>query len=219
MIKHHVKQHKWKVGFIAFGSVFLFLWLLKAPVMSAYFSSKMGVPVYLGTIDIWPRKTLIYSFNIKNPPNFGLASAFESKHVKIGYKLNKLLGASTEIDLIELDQVFINIELLEAGKGNNWESFTGQLLNKKPQKAMIIHRLVINGLTAEIHGKGAIAMGIAGTRHFDHLELNEINSAEGFPTKQVAGQIFEGAGLEIYLEKFFNPVESVEETINPLNFF
>ncbi|HSX11486.1 MAG TPA: hypothetical protein VLF94_07230 [Chlamydiales bacterium] len=188
--------------------------------MSTYISSKMKVPVYVGMISTWPSETTLHTFKVANPRGFETPDAFTAKRVVIRYRLGSLLQDVSEIDEIAVEDAHINIEILDpAGKTNNWGAIGGRMPNRKRKSEVVVRRLTIDNLTAEIQGKGAIVLGIAGTKHFDHMEFDHIDGQEGFPTKEVARQIFESAGMAEYLEKFLNPTERIQESINPFNLF
>ena len=58
-----------------------------------------------------------------------------------------------------------------------------------------------------------------GTQHFDQIELDEINSAEGFPTKELISKIFQKAGIIKYIENLFNPTQQIKSVLNPFRLF
>lgn len=220
MMRHHLREHKWKFRFIIAGAVLIFLWLIKAPLMSSYISSKVHIPVYVGTISLWPHETSIRTFEIMNPRGYKGQNAFHAKHVKIRYRFGDLFHAVTEIEEIALKDVHLNIEILEKEPAsNNWAAIGARIPLKKIQKGCIVHKLTIDNLTAEISGKGAVLLGLAGTQHFEQMEFNDVNGEEGFPTKELVGKIFESAGVARYLEQFLNPAERIQNSINPFDIF
>jgi hypothetical protein len=57
-------------------------------------------------------------------------------------------------------------------------------------------------------------LGLSGSnqiKKIDRLEFNEINSREGFPTKQLINAIFQGAGLQDYIKNMLNPENVIKK--------
>jgi hypothetical protein len=220
MMKHHLWQHKWKVKFMLLGSFLLLLWLCKGALMSNYLSSKVHLPVYVGSISMWPNETSIRTFKITNPRGFGRQEALQAKRVKIRYTFSDLFRGVTEIEEIVFKDVHLNIEILKKEPdSNNWTVIGARMPSAKTSQKVIIRKLTINNLTAEVGGKGAVLLGVAGTQHFDQIEFTDIDSQAGFPTKELVAKLFEGAGVANYLERFLNPLERVQSAINPFDFF
>lgn len=219
-MRHHLREHKWKFRLIIAGAILIFLWLIKAALMSTYISSKIHIPIYVGDISLWPSETSIRTFEIVNPRGYGRQNAFHAKHVKIRYRFGDLFHAVPELEEIALKDVHLNIEILErTPQSSNWAAIGARMPLKKIQKQFIIHRLTIENMTAEITGKGAVMLGVAGTQHFDQIEFDHVSGQEGFPTKELVGKIFESAGVEKYLEQFLNPTERIQNSINPFDLF
>ncbi len=214
-------RHGWKFVSLIVVASLIFLWLIKASVMSIYLTDKVGVPVTMRTISMWPKETTMHHFRIDNPPGFKALSALVVKKTTISYQFSSLIGNPSEINEILLDGVDLNIEIRSSkGSDNNWTAIGAQMpKSKKPSKAVIIHKLIIRNMTVETQGKGAKALGVAGKQHFDQMEFNEINSAQGFPTKELVTEIFKNAGLLKYLENFLNPTERIKEALNPFKIF
>lgn len=213
-------KHRWTlIGLIIVG-VLIFLWLIKAPIMSSYLTDKMGVPVTVRTISMWPKETTIRHFRIGNPHGFKSRTALEVAKTVINYRWKALRQTPTEIDLITLDRVVVDIEMRNAiGSDNNWAAIGAQMPDKKGGTEVIIHKLVLKDMTVKITGAKAKILGVAGTKHFDRMEFDEIDSRNGFPTKELIRRIFEGAGLMKYLDNFLNPVKQIQKALNPFNIF
>lgn len=210
----------WKLFALVLIGFIVFVWLIKAPVMSSYLTSKMGIPVNVGSISVWPSKTVMHRFTIENPFGFTSRTAFKSDSVIIKYQFANLTNEPSEIDLIVLDGVYLNIDIRNAsGKDNNWAAIAAQMPERKSNKHVVIHKVIIRNMTVETQGAGANALGVSGTRHFDEMEFNEINSADGFPTKELINNIFEKAGLMKYIENLLNPSERIKGALKPLKIF
>lgn len=213
-----MSHHSWKFVSLILLGCFIFLWLIKAPILSVYLTEKMGVQVTARTISVWPGESTIRHFRIANPPGFHSPTAFEV--VKTHISFVSLFSNPLIINEIVLDGIRLNIEIRnKAASDNNWAAIGAHLPKTSKGKSIIIHKLILKNMTVVTTGKGAVKLGVAGTQHFDHMEFDEINSEHGFPTKDLVSQIFKGAGLMKYLENFLNPTQRIKDTLNPFNIF
>lgn len=212
-------RYGWKILLTLILAAIIFIWFIQPSFVSSYLTRKMNVPVSLSSIAIRPTKTSIWNFQIDNPSGFGGGAAFKAKQTRIGYSYKKLFENPVEIDEIVLDDVYLNIVLPSSSvSNNNWSALGAQMPERKGDTAVLIHKLIINRLTVETDGKGARGLKIAGVRHFDRMEFDEINSANGFPTKELARRIFQDAGILNYLQQFLNP-QTIQKTINIIKTF
>jgi hypothetical protein len=213
-------RHGWKFFLLLILVLLVFLWLIKAPAVAAYLSKKVGVEVTLRTISIWPSSTTIRSFRIENPDEYRSRTAFESKKAEISYQMDSLRKTPLEIDEIVLDGVYLNI-ILNSIKAtdNNWSAIGARMPRGKRGREVLIHKLILRNMTVETQGKGARLLGVSGKQYFDEMEFNEINSAEGFPTKELIANIFGKVGILKYIQNFLNPVEDIKGVLNPFKIF
>lgn len=199
------------VGLVIVGAV-IFLWLIKAPILSWYLSNKMKVPVSVSMISIWPKETTISGFSIHNPSGFKDRKAFAAKKIRADYELKKVMADNTEIDRIQVDHALLLVDCANpVCSDNNWTAISSGMppSSGKSKGSTTIHKLVINDLTIRFKGielmkaTGALTntVKLPDEKHFDTIEFNEINTAEGFPTDQLIHQIFDKAGLNDYLQK------------------
>lgn len=213
-------RHGWKFLALLLIAGIAFLWLIKAPVISAYFSDKLGVPVTMRSISIWPKRTTISDFRIANPYGFKSKTAFKVEKTTIDYRWKAVFQTPSEIDQILMQDVFLSIELKNpTGSNNNWSAIGAGIPKDRGDKEVIVHKMILKNITVKIEGMGARILGVAGTKHFDEMEFNEINSKDGFPTKELVSQIFQGAGLLKYLDQFLKPVKEIKNALNPFNIF
>ena len=213
-------KHGWKLIVLILIASITFLWLIKAPIMSSYLTKKMGIPVTLRTISMWPKEATIHHFGIANPRGFKSKQAIQIDKIKLLYRTKFLFNNPVVIDWITLENIVLNIEIRNpTGSDNNWTSLGAQLPEKKSGKEVVIHKLVLKNLTVKTTGAGAKILGVAGTLHFDRMEFDEIDSRDGFPTKELISRIFQGAGIKKYLENFLNPTQRIKDTLNPFNIF
>lgn len=212
------KSLSWKFILLIFAAAVLFLWLIKAPVMSWYLTEKIKVPVSIGRISIWPSETTIHRFRVANPHGFKNRTALEAKVSKIDYQFSKLMGPVSEIDQIEIDDIFLSIDCSNPlCTSNNWTAI-GDKMAKKEEKErnhrVVVHKLVLSNLNVHIHG-----LGIGQppqTKRIARLEFHEIDSDKGFPTQKLIRAIFRGLGLEQYLKNAFNPQNAIKQFLPKL---
>jgi hypothetical protein len=213
-------KSRYKLFFILGLAAFVLFWLMKAPVISSYVTRKMGVTVAIGSVSIGSRETKMSHFRILNTPGFGSREAFKADRIHIVYRFGKLRSSPSEIDEIVLDDVYLNIELHSSNRSdNNWTAIGNAMPKLRDHHPVVIHKLIIKNLTVETQGKGAKLLGVAGTRRFNQMEFNEINSQEGFPTKELIDRIFKDAGIWKYIENLLNPVQDLRKKLNPINIF
>lgn len=204
----------WKILFLIFVGFIIFAWLMKAPIMSSYFTSKMGIPVNIGGISIRLSKTSMERLTIDNPRGYSSHKALEVKDTTLKYRWDALRADPSEIDLIVLDGVSLNIDIRDpTGTNNNWAAIIDQIPKRKSDKHVVIHKLIIRNLTVYTEGAGAKILGVSGTRHFDEMQFDEINSADGFPTKELIARIFGNVGLMKYIENLINPTQRIKNTL------
>ncbi len=211
-----MKRHAWKLVILIILAAIVFLWLIKAPLVSSYLSNKMRVPVSISRISIWPSQTLIHEFKIKNPSGFRKPYAFTAETTQIDYQWKQLRGEPTVIDQIIVDGIFLDVECTNgACTSNNWTAIGANMPKQKSDREVIIHKLILTNLDAQISGL-AVVKGKTLKQHVDRLEFYEIDSKQGFPTEQLIREIFGKAGMQEYIKNLLSP-EKILEKINPLN--
>lgn len=207
------------IALIGIG-LLLALWFIKAPVISSYLTDKLGLEVSIRGISIWPRETSITQFKIANPSGYRARNALDIEKTQIHYSWRKLFQNPSVIDLIVLENVALNIEIRKGGTSdNNWADIGSYMPERKNEREMLIRKVIVKNLTVTTEGVGANTLGVAGVKHFDQMEFTEINSKEGFPTKELINQIFQGAGLRIFIQKFLNPTQQIQKALNPFKLF
>ncbi len=213
-----MKHLTWKILLLSVAAALVFLWLIKAPLIATYLTGKMKVPVTIGSLNISPSKTKIHNFQINNPRGFKAKAAFKAEEIEVDYQFKQLFGNPSVIDLIDVRDVFLSIELLNAtGSRNNWTVLGSKLPKEEPSshaRALLIHKLVLTNLTVEI--RGLSLNGAPQFKKIDRLEFNEIDSREGFPTKELIRAIFQGAGLQDYIKELLSPENLLKKFFSPL---
>jgi len=208
------KSISWKVLLLLILGAIVFFWLVKAPIMSWYLTKKMGVPVSISSISIWPSQTKIHDFKIRNPRGFKLKDALRAKTTTIDYRLDKLRGNPSEIDQILIDDIYLSIILTSPlGKDNNWSAIAAGMPpdDTKIDHEVIIHRLILSNLNVEIQGGKLIKA--PSSKHIDRMEFKEVSSKTGFPTKELIKEIFQGAGIDQYIKDALDPTKTLQKVI------
>ena len=130
-------------------------------------------------------------FRIHNPKSFKNHTAFSAENGHILYRANHLFSTPSEIDLIELDNVELDIEFTNPlGTENNW---TGLISKIKPRTGtVVIHKFAINNLTVRKTDDST-------PNHYSRIELEEVEGSGGFPTQELISEIFKAANIDRYL--------------------
>src|SRR5262245_32445365 len=212
-----MKKYGWKVGLLTIFAVLVLFWLIRAPILSAYVSSKIGLPVTIRWVGLWPSRTNMHGFVMMNPSGFK-NSAFKAKEVVCRYRLNELFGESTVIDLIEVDHSVLTIEFKDPNStDNNWTVLGEKVEKRQEGSKVLIKKLVLKDFNVDIQGTNNIAK--AKQTHFDEVEFDNIGSEEGFPTERLIRMIFETGGIDQFLKGLFNPEKGLQKAMSPLKMF
>lgn len=213
-------KHGWKLIVLILVASVAFVWLIKAPIMSSYLSKKLGLQVTLRAISIWPKTTIIHHFTLENPHGFKRHPALQIARTEVDYRFQALKGNPSEIDQILLENVELNIDIpTPAATKNNWSAIGKEMPKNTTNRAVVVHKLILKNLTVKTRGAGATVLGIAGTKQFAHMEFDQIDSRNGFPTKELIRNIFQGVGALDYLKEFLDPINEIQEVLNPLHIF
>lgn len=216
------------------------LLIVKGEVASSYLSKKLGVEVSMLGVKLRPSYLKISHFKISNPRGAKKPVAFSAETILTEYVWKNLMGNPSIIDRIEMDNVFLEVEIYNTkGKQNNWTIITKNLKEKegkeetneksnegkgrkksklkvKEGREVIIRKLEINNLDVEISGLGLAGKlgNVPKKKHLDHLEFYNISSKEGFPTKELIQKIFGSSGLDDLLKGIFKPEGLIENLKN-----
>jgi len=213
-----MKRFAWKLLVLVLIAVGVFFWIIKASIISSYLTKKMRVPISIEWISIWPREMQMHNFKIRNPKGFKTPIAFTAETTEIDYAWKKLMGNPTEIDQIVMDTVFLGVEFSNPlGSKNNWTAIGQNMPAAKGGQRVIIRKLILHHLNVEIRGLGL--MGKTTYKQVDHLEFDNIDSSQGFPTEELVRKIFGGSGLQEYLKDAFSPQNQLQRLTNPFQIF
>jgi hypothetical protein len=194
------------------------IWVLKAPIISSYLSHKLGVNVSMGSVRISTTEMKIKKFKINNPIGARSNTALSSQNIKVSYTWNDLRSDPGIIDDIELNNVFLGIELYNAtGTQNNWSQILANVDDEqdKDAKETIVKHLVINNLAVSIRGKGFFSSWKK-IKEIPRLEFRNISSKDGFPTEELIEQIFDEANLGTYIKELIKqPTQVLDKIFSP----
>ena len=217
-----MKKYIWGLtAAILIGAV-VFLWLIKTPMLSSYLTNKMRVPVSIGWVGLGIDHVTFHSLRIKNPPGFREGAAFRAHEITCQYQLSKLFANPAVIEQILVQTSTLRIDFSNAlGSRNNWTEIAERMGPKKGSAEVFIRKLILSDFTVEIRGLGAkgLLLKVPKTKHFDRLEFDNIDSKKGFPTDELIQQIFQGAGIQQYIQDLLSPLKNPQNLLNPLPFF
>jgi len=206
------------VVIVAVISLIIAILLLKAPVISSYLSYKLGVNVSMRSVSISTGGMKITKFKINNPIGARTNTALSAKKINVDYEWQELRSDPGVIEDIEINDVFLGIELYNSsGSRNNWSQILATVDDNqdKDAKEMIIKRLVIKNLSVSVRGKG-IFSSWQKIKEIPRLEFRDISSKEGFPTEKLIEQVFDEANLGTYIKELIKqPVKLLDKVISP----
>ncbi len=211
----------WKIAILSVAAAIVFFWVVKTELIATYLTEKIKIPVTIGQIELGLSQSQIIDFQIRNPRGFHSHFALLAANTSIAYQLTELFSSPSIIDTIEIDDVFLSIELLNPlGTQNNW-TVIGENIRKKEAKERLhevaVHTLIVRNLTVEIRGLGL--SGATQVKQIPYLQFDNIDSHEGFPTKELIQAIFGGSGLMQYIQDIFNPQNLLPKALSPFQLF
>jgi len=208
-----MKKYGWKALVLLALAALVFVWLIRAPILSSYLTKKMGLEVSLRWIGLWPSHTTIHLFKVKNPPGY-TGEAFKAAKIVCNYQLGPLFGDPSVIEEIEIHNCVLRIDFPSSlSASNNWTAI-GEKIRKERGGGVIIRKLILTNFDVEIHGSPVFVK--AKQTHFDRLEFDEIDSEEGFPTEKLIQLIFQTSGIDQFLQNLFQPAQKY---LSPLKIF
>ncbi|MBN2478737.1 MAG: hypothetical protein JXA94_00760 [Parachlamydiales bacterium] len=200
-----MKKHKaWLLPVIIVVALILFLWIIKAPIMSAYLSSKLKANGSFSSVKLSSSKMTIGGLKIFNPRGSKNKYALTTKQIIVNYSLKKLFSSPSIIDSIVVEDSQLNIECSNPlCTQNNWtiiaKNISKMEKSKKEGKEVIVSTLTLQNLDVEVMG-----LGLDFTKkkniHKSNLTFKNISSKQGFPTQQLIKAIFKSADLQDYLK-------------------
>lgn len=212
-----MRNYGWKLFVLVLLTAFVFVWLVRAPILSIYFSKQSGLNLSIEWIGIWPSEFKMHNFSINNPSGYE-GKAFQAKQIICDYKVSELFNDPAVIEQIEIQNSVLRIDLTNPmSASNNWTAMGEKMPKQKKTGHIIIRKLVLTNFNVDIRGHHMFVK--PKQTHFDRLEFNEIDSQEGFPTELLVRLIFQSSGMNELLQDFFNPARDLQKVLRPLNIF
>ena len=206
----------WKFITLIILAAIIFLWLIKAPILSMFLTQKLRVPIFIEWASIYPNSMEMRGFKIKNPEHFKMPDAFTVQETTVDYQWREAFGNPLVFDQLALDDVFVGVEFVNAsGSENNWTEISAHMPKQKSTREVFIRKLILTNINIEIRELGRMAKPI--TRHVERMEFEEIDSKHGFPTEELIHRVFGPAGLEKFIQNVFNPGGILEDAVDPLS--
>lgn len=158
------------IGFAAF------IWLVKVPILSHYFSEKLGLFVSIEWVSIWPNESTFRGLKIHNPKGFHPNFALEIQEVRVDYHLKTFFAKPSIIDQISCEHLLLNVDQ------NNWDVL---LQSAKGEGSLRVNKLVLSDLTIHYTDRG----GQTTKRHIDRMDFEDIQGENGFPIDQILKEL------------------------------
>ncbi len=199
--------------------LFIFLWIIKTPVMAMYLSGKLKTDVKISSISISGNQMTIKGFKLKNPRGSKSKYAFTTNKIEVNYSFKKLLSNPSFIDSITVADIFLDIECKNPlCTKNNWTTIVdniNQKEKKSPSKREVnISTLTFENIDVQISGFGIDFMKTK-KKHISHISFNNVNSKDGFPTKELIKAIFGSVGLQDYLKGILDVKGKIDNILSP----
>ena len=212
-----MKRYGWKFFILIILASLVFVWLIRAPLISSYLSKKLRIEISIRWIGVWPTYMNIHGFAVKNPPGYH-EKAFKAEEITCRYNLGQLLGNPTVIDSIEIKNPVLRIDFTNPlGTANNWTALAERMPERKSRSNVVIRKLILTNFNVEIYGANLLVK--PKQTHFDRLEFDEIDSQQGFPTARLIRMIFQSSGIDQYLQDLFNPEQNIQNLLSPQKIF
>lgn len=216
--KSYWKRHTFIGILIIIILAIVVVWVLKAPILSSYLSSKLKVPISISSMDVSKSRMKIRNFSIKNPWGYNSKYAFYTQSIDAKYDWLKLMDSPSQIELIQINHAYLNIDCSNMlCTKNNWSKIVDKMQKKKTKtsdKEVIVRRLELNDLTVTIHGMG-LDSNSSTTSHFNSFVFTDVSSKTGFPTDELIYEIFKSAGIKKYIEDILKLQKHVQKMIQP----
>lgn len=195
-----MRGRPWGTILLIFVALLLFLWLIKAPILSSYLSHKLGIRISAGTISVWPSSMKIKKFFIRNPKGFDVSHALKVALVDVRYQWEELKSDPSVINSITMNDLDLDVEIKDqVGQSNNWSVIIEKMSKtNRSSKRVVIRKLILKNLKVHVSGG---PFSSPETRTFDLMEFENIDSKEGFPTEELIEKIFGKAGILKYIER------------------
>lgn len=191
------------VAIIAAVVIVTLYWSRLPEFISSKLSEKMRVQVSIEEINVGWDAIGVNNVSVGNPEGYRLAKAFQTESIDVQAPLPNYLDNPIVIDKVQLDHVYVGIELdSKKSKTGNWTVILGNLEGgeKKPSKGgkkVLIKKLILTDIKIDLAYNKENQV-----THLDtikRLEFNNVSSEEGIPLEQISSII-----LNQMLKKIFS---------------
>jgi len=212
-------------GYLAWGKVPSYL--------SDTFSKALGTSVYVGNANLSLQKITLNKISIDGPKNSKLPKAFECQELQINAWLSRYLQNPIEIDLIELNDVYLGLEFDSVNSSTgNWSRLMGHLEASQnahagqKTRSVLIKKLVINRIECQVLYDDRKEKVIT-LKPIDQLVFENISSSEGFPVEQLMNsvlgkmlkEVFVRENIKDMLNKLLAPQDQLQGLLKPFKLF
>ncbi|NGX55963.1 MAG: hypothetical protein K1060chlam5_00197 [Candidatus Anoxychlamydiales bacterium] len=192
------------IAIVAIFAVVIFVWIIKGPLISSYLTSKLKTNVSIKSVNLGFSKMVLKNFTIKNLRGNKTKFAFRADIIEVDYSLSKLFSSPSIVDSILVDNIKLNIECKNPlCSKNNWTGIVNNISMKEKkatkEKEIRIKKITFKDLNVDIYNLG-LDLTKKKTAYVKEIEFNNVNSKDGFPTKQLIAAIFKSANLRDYLK-------------------
>lgn len=190
------------------------VWFSKTRIAQRALQKQLGVPVKIQELTLTTQEAEIHKIHIGNPKGSKTKTAFAAEKIVVESNIGQILGNPLTIDVVELDQVFIGIELYGKGEDDsNWNRILNHQPKKKKKKSLnyLIKNIYVNQLTVSVtqpNGKTTVYPTLS------HMEFHNISDESGLPVDEIEKAIFKLV-LQSVIEKY--GIQSILKSINPQN--
>lgn len=192
------------------------LWGFIPKILSSQLTKKMGVPVHISSLQIFPSRISIENTSIGSPPKSVLPKSLLVEETKIYASIFEYFKDDIVIDTITMNDIYLGIELDKQGSSNsNWSYIMGNLSKGKAsdkgeeKTKVLIKKVILTNLDIELayrDQKGKIQK----LKPIKRLELTNITSEGGIPSAQITHIILQEALRQIFsLEGLQNLIKNV----------
>lgn len=227
----------WTTALFVFVLLFaLLLFIQFSPsILSNTLTKMLQTKVTVKNIDYQSRAFTLEDFSLYNPPKYKIKKALSVKKTTFTTPYLNYIKPHTVIDKIELSDIDLSIIFTDSdNKRGNWYEIFSKLDSPSNEKknqedtgsnrSVLIKELVLNNveITLVRYGKSPLKL-----KPIKHIKLENINSSDGLPTKQITRiivrQVIKSvsifAGITDMLESFTSvPADVADFVFKPFSF-
>jgi hypothetical protein len=196
-------------------------------------TQSLQTPVFVGNATISPSKLGLQKIVVNSPKSSSLSKAFSCDTFSVHAWLGNYLKKNIEIDLIELDTVYLGLEFDSVKDATgNWTRLMSNLAqasynNKSSSsKTVLIKKLVIRNISCQVVYNDRKDK-VINLKPIAILEFENISSDGGFPVEQLSNsvlgkmlkEVFVRENLNDMLNKLIQPQQQIDKFLKPFKWF